>query len=279
MEGYEDVEGTFVEPVDDADELGTEPERLGSVTTMAQEVVGKMQFSSKGDLAHAILDLVDVERHHLAIRSLKIEQRVFFDHCHKHNIKRWYESVGGPEVDQLFYFLTGGAGTGKSLLTRVVVQEVEIIKNRGEFADPNKAKVMVMSSTGKAAADVDSRTMHNIFGIPVMSHVEEAGLMPLSKNRSGCSSKKAMSLEDEFSYLGIVVIDETSMVTAPLFVKSSMRMCRAKHTSDTKKIVEDVGDGRMKERHVPRAFGDLDTIMIGDMYQLYPIGPGVIDRP
>ena len=55
------------------------------------------------------------------------------------------------------YFLSGQAGTGKSLVLR-------------EFVRQTKKKVVVCAPTGLAAAHVDGVTIHSLFRLPVVEH-------------------------------------------------------------------------------------------------------------
>ena len=106
-------------------------------------------------------------------------------------------------------FVTGSAGTGKSVLLRKVVATL-----------PN---VAVIAPTGIAAINVGGRTMHSFFGLGIAAKTVQQ-LVSIS------SSKRP--LKSALQKIQTIVIDEISMVTPKLFVVADLicRACRGKHT-------------------------------------------------
>jgi ATP-dependent exoDNAse (exonuclease V) alpha subunit len=87
------------------------------------------------------------------------------------------------------FFITGGAGTGKSTLLKYLVRNT------------NK-KVAVLAPTGIAALNVDGQTIHSFFGIDhnnIKAHTDNESLIGGIKN------------------IEMIILDEVSMLRADLF--------------------------------------------------------------
>jgi len=119
-------------------------------------------------------------------------------------------------------FITGRAGTGKSTLLRHI---------RSLF---NTKSLAVVAPTGVAALNVDGRTIHDLF----------AFRMDLTSDLRKYKPPKRLSTVD------MLVIDEVSMVKAPLMDMISSALCRAKKIEDP--------------------FGGTQSLFIGDLYLTPP---------
>ena len=117
-------------------------------------------------------------------------------------------------------FLTGGAGVGKTTITREVIQE---------FEDEAK-KVAKLASTGMAATLIGGQTLHSFFDLGIASTLEE-----LEKNGKFEAKKKVKKL---IHGIDLVVIDEISMVSDFLFEMIKLRL----QQSDFKGSLLVVGD-------------------------------------
>ncbi len=106
-------------------------------------------------------------------------------------------------------FLTGGAGVGKTTITR------EIIK---EFEDEAK-KVAKLASTGMAATLIGGQTLHSFLDLGIASDKEE-----LERNGKFEIKKKIKKL---IHSMDLIVIDEISMVSDTLFEMISLRLKQA----------------------------------------------------
>jgi ATP-dependent exoDNAse (exonuclease V) alpha subunit len=106
-------------------------------------------------------------------------------------------------------FLTGGAGVGKTTITR------EIIKAYEEEAK----KVAKLASTGMAATLIGGQTLHSFFDLGIASDIEE-----LEKNGKLEIKKKIKKL---ISSMDLIVIDEISMVSDALFEMIELRLNQA----------------------------------------------------
>jgi len=103
-------------------------------------------------------------------------------------------------------FLTGGAGVGKTTITRDVIQAYE---------DEAK-KVAKLASTGMAATLIGGQTLHSFFDLGIASNVEE-----LESKGKFEVKKKVKKL---IASMDLVVIDEISMVSDSLLDMIKLRL-------------------------------------------------------
>jgi len=106
-------------------------------------------------------------------------------------------------------FLTGGAGVGKTTVTR------EIIK---EYEDEAK-KVAKLASTGMAATLIGGQTLHSFLDLGIASDKKE-----LELNGKFEIKKKIKKL---IHSMDLIVIDEISMVSDTLFEMIALRLKQA----------------------------------------------------
>ena len=106
-------------------------------------------------------------------------------------------------------FLTGGAGVGKTTITREVIEHFE-----GEAK-----KVAKLGSTGMAATLIGGQTLHSFLDLGICDSVE--ALEEKGKFEAKKKIKKLISSMD------LLVIDEISMVSAELFEMISLRLIQA----------------------------------------------------
>lgn len=106
-------------------------------------------------------------------------------------------------------FLTGGAGVGKTTLTRQIIDEYT-----------NEAKkVAKLASTGMAATLIDGQTLHSFLDLGIASDIDE-----LERNAKYEIKKKVKKLIQE---MHLIVIDEISMVSDALFEMIELRLSQA----------------------------------------------------
>lgn len=117
-------------------------------------------------------------------------------------------------------FLTGGAGVGKTTITK------DIIKNYEEDAK----KVAKLASTGMAATLINGQTLHSFLDLGIAGDLKELELN--SKLEISTKVKKLLSNID------LIVIDEISMVSDTLLDMIMLRLIQA----DFKGVVLVVGD-------------------------------------
>ena len=102
------------------------------------------------------------------------------------------------EQDNLF--LTGGAGVGKSYLTKQITR----------YYHAEKRQVVVLGSTGISAVNVGGQTIHSFFIFGIASNFEE-----LEKSER-YNKSRVKELNKILKKLDLLIIDEISMVSANL---------------------------------------------------------------
>ena len=117
-------------------------------------------------------------------------------------------------------FLTGGAGVGKTTITKKIIEHFE----------SEAKKVAKLASTGMAATLIDGQTLHSFLDLGIASNIEELKLN--SKLEIKKKIKKLIVSMD------LIVIDEISMVSDTLMDMIKLRLEQA----DFKGSVLVVGD-------------------------------------
>jgi DNA polymerase III epsilon subunit-like protein len=139
-------------------------------------------------------------------------------------------------------FITGGAGTGKSFLLRIIV---EVMKMRGKHC-------AVLSPTGVASLNVKGATINSFFGIgiPIKWH-DFINIQKPEKNRN-LTLLTQQDTQDSHKTNITIVLDEISMVSAEMLdlIDANVRAAR-----------EEPG----------KPFGGLQILMFGDFFQLPPV--------
>ena len=109
-------------------------------------------------------------------------------------------------------FITGGAGVGKSTLTRRIIAAFE---SEGK-------KVAKLASTGMAATLIGGQTLHSFFDFGICDSLEE-----LERQRKFEPKRKIVRLVRSME---LIVIDEISMVSAPLLDMIRLRLLQCDFT-------------------------------------------------
>ena len=128
-------------------------------------------------------------------------------------------------------FLTGKAGTGKTVFLR-------------DFVEHTKKKVVVLAPTGIAAINANAMTIHAFCRF---------GLAPCPQGKVSNGNDFVLNDEEEelVRNLDMIIIDEVSMVRADVM----------DHISEKIRLIRD-----SKE-----PFGGVQLLLIGDLYQLPPV--------
>ena len=179
------------------------------------------------------------------IRSLNSIQRNAFE-----VILKWcrdkVESFASMEpfpVELIYYFISGGAGTGKSHLIKAVYQT--IVKTFKQGADnPDVPKVLPLAPTGVAAINISGTVINSALAIPINIFGDSIGSLP---------HEKMKNLRNKLSNLKLIIIDEVSMV-------SNLKL---KHPHERLNQIFGIPDDVL--------FAGLGVIVFGDFYQLPPI--------
>ncbi len=111
--------------------------------------------------------------------------------------------------DKQNVFLTGGAGVGKTTITRQIIEHFE----------QEAKKVAKLGSTGMAATLIGGQTLHSFLDLGIASNIEE-----LQQNGKFEIKKKIKKLIES---MHLIVIDEISMVSDTLFEMILLRLKQA----------------------------------------------------
>jgi DNA replication protein DnaC len=122
-----------------------------------------------------------------------------------------------------YYFLSGGAGVGKShAVTSIVQSYMRYCGNRLDI-NPEHYCVIVAAPTGKAAFNVFGMTLHSTFKLPPTQYsgklcdLDEGALSSVRKNLIGVK---------------LFIIDEISMVSVKMFYEVDQRLRQIYATSE-----------------------------------------------
>jgi ATP-dependent exoDNAse (exonuclease V) alpha subunit len=113
----------------------------------------------------------------------------------------YHEVFNALEENYPFVCVTGNAGTGKSVLIREIVKKYS--KNSGG--------VIVLAPTGVAANNVNGRTIHSFFGIPIKT-LDKSVLDLVNQ-----TIEKGDQLREKIQQTSVIIIDEVSMMRADIF--------------------------------------------------------------
>ena len=117
-------------------------------------------------------------------------------------------------------FLTGGAGVGKTTITREVIAAYE----------ENAKKVAKLASTGMAATLIGGQTLHSFLDLGIANDIKDL------ESKGKLETKK--KIKKLISSVSLIVIDEISMVSESLFEMISLRL----NASEYKGALLVVGD-------------------------------------
>ena len=213
-EGTEDLHPDFSESYDLSDDLGIPSTSLNNEPLILNE-------------------LPDCEYRQM-VQTLNKEQKEFFYHI-LHQIK--------TSETPFYCFLSGGAGVGKSHLTKALYQAALKYYNTRAGDDFHQIKVMLLAPTGKAAYTIKGNTVHSALAIPANQSL---------RNYKHLDSSRLNSLRSQFGGVKLIFVDEISMVGNGMFaIQLNNRL------KDIKACRED--------------FGGVSIIAIGDLFQLEPV--------
>lgn len=163
-------------------------------------------------------------------------------------------------------FITGSAGTGKSLLLKHLRRALEKMKR--SFA--------VTAPTGVAALNVNGRTIHSFAGIRlgddpavdyIMSFLDDVGWYP---HPFGDATARAVCSR---FLIDVLIVDEISMVSSILFAKLDMiaRELRRRAFGQvrTKSTRDELLAALPGDAGPP--FGNMQLVCFGDYFQLPPV--------
>ena len=144
--------------------------------------------------------------------------------------------------EPIYRFLSGGAGVGKTHVTLALYQSLYRYLNSKPGVDPDKACIVLLAPTGKAAYLIRGNTIHSALKLPANQSLNT--YKPLH-------SDILNTLRMQMINLKYIFIDEVSMV--------GFNMINFVH----KRLQEIMGSAK--------TFGGLSVIFVGDLFQLQPV--------
>uniref|UniRef100_A0A8C1ZIB2 ATP-dependent DNA helicase n=1 Tax=Cyprinus carpio TaxID=7962 RepID=A0A8C1ZIB2_CYPCA len=174
-------------------------------------------------------------------RSLNETQAAIF-----YTVRQWCQKrVWGHNPEQFFYFLSCGAGCGKSHVIKCIhseatkiLRQLPRLREEGDLSVPT---VLLSAFTGTAAFNISGKTLHSLLKLPRSLKPPYQGLgNALDEVRAGLREVE------------ILIIDEISMVSKDLFTYVNWRFQQIKGSK--------------------KPFGGISCLVVGDYHQLPPLG-------
>ncbi|KAG2191561.1 hypothetical protein INT47_006013 [Mucor saturninus] len=152
-------------------------------------------------------DRIDKLEYESLLSKLNMEQRDFLTHVMNH--------VRHENFDEspLRLFVTGGAGTGKSLLIKTLFQSLIRHYDVDRSKDLTSNSVILTAFTGKAAFNIYGQTLHTAFHFPN----SQTDIHELSSDISNTMTAALAELK-------VVIIDEISLVSTRHFLWIDKRL-------------------------------------------------------
>jgi predicted ATPase len=143
------------------------------------------------------------------------------------------------------HFITGGAGTGKSVLIRSSYQSLRKYyeSDFGGSISPDKLTVLLLAPTGKAAFNIGGTTIHSALGITTNENIS---------SKASLSDEMANKYLNQLWHLKVIIIDEISMMGSNMLEKVDNNLRRIFKTNS-------------------KPFGGISIIFVGDFNQLKPV--------
>ena len=164
--------------------------------------------------------------------DLNEKQRLAYDIIAQHIQKA--QEVGLDQLPQLLLNISGAAGTGKTFWLNAVRQLA-----RGTIGSQFIKRA---APSGTAAFLIGGETLHSLLCLPIGT----AKLEPLGGER-------LMELQRKFEHVGLLMVDEKSMIGQEMFWMVGERLKEA------------------KPHHQDKPFGNLSIVLLGDWKQLPPV--------
>ncbi|XP_069109201.1 uncharacterized protein [Argopecten irradians] len=171
------------------------------------------------------------DQYHKLLQSLNCKQREFHNH-----VSHWIQHKDEP----LYAFLTGGAGTGKSVVIETIYQTLHRALCSEEGENPDDVRILLCAYTGKAAYNINGMTIASAF------HKK------MYQTQQNMYADELNTFRTKYRNLSVIIIDEISMVGNKLLAFIHERLQQLTGTKQD--------------------FGGISIIAVGDLYQLSPVG-------
>ncbi len=199
-----------------------------------------LPHNAQVEFSEVIGDRCTEQEYYEMIRNLNLKQREIFNH-----VLHWIRTNKEP----LRMMLSGGAGTGKTMVTKCLYQALvkHLCSTEGE--NPDDIRVLMCAPTGKASYILgrSSMTIHSAFKINPNKSLRSQDVL---------SHATINTLRHKLRNLEVLVLDEVSMVGNQLFRLINLRLQQIKENKFT--------------------FGRIHVICTGDLFQLSPVFDGWI---
>ena len=172
------------------------------------------------------------------LSKLNTKQRQIFTHI--------IHSLTHKPCEKLHIFITGGAGVGKSLVVRTLYQALHRLLCSESGQNPEDIRILMCAYTGLAAYNIQGSTLHSAFCIEPNKKLTYKRL----------SDDKRNTLQTKYKYLTVLIVDEVSMVGNEMLNFLYHRLQEIKCNQEP--------------------FGGVHVILVGDLFQLRPVGDGWI---
>lgn len=149
-----------------------------------------------------------------------------------------------------YYFISGGAGVGKSRLITAIYQSTTKFFGTYQDTSMDLPFVLLVAPTGKAAHNIDGITAHQAFSLVVNQSEAKCGRL---------SDDVSNTLYTKLCKIKLIIIDEISMLSSNQFFNIDRRL---------KQIFKSTID-----------FANIPILVFGDFNQLNPMGKLIFQPP
>ena len=135
--------------------------------------------------------------------------------------------------------MPGPAGVGKSHLVKTIHQAVfKLLQDHG--SSPEEPRVLILAPNGIASINVNGTTIHSALNLPCHGKLYPSDATTLA------------TLQNRFSEVKLIIIDEISMVSKKVFYQIHQRLIEIFRLPD-------------------QPFAGKSILAVGDLYQLPPV--------
>lgn len=198
-----------------------------------------------GDIAREFgLPVTDVENELIKYNELPDEEyRKHMRFLNEEQLEFLYDTMYKLKTSStpIYRFMSGGAGVGKSFLTKAIYQTMLKYLNKKAGEDFTTRNILLIAPTGKAAYHIQGNTIHS--ALKILPN-QSLAYKPLS-------SSSLNTLRQQIGNLQMIFMDEVSMV--------GFRMLNC------------INQRLMEVMQCNKPFGGISLIAVGDLFQLKPV--------